>query len=193
MPTMKHSDFYPSGCLQWNAPILEMFPNYIFRLPHGPPLGCTKGAHEEVYWFFKLSFVCVCVCVCVRADHVAPSSRKGWHCLRRRAAVLGRCGSLADSGHGVCLFVLYVSMSAWDWYLSIVRTYLYCLLPENTIKLGRLIVDTCIWNEKAIREHRLENEKTKTKNLNSMVWVRERTIPTERPPLVGEVTDNFCG
>jgi hypothetical protein len=28
---------------------------------------------------------------------------------------------------------------------------------------------------------------------NSMVWVRERTIPTERPPLVGEVTANFCG
>jgi hypothetical protein len=32
----------------------------------------------------------------------------------------------------------------------------------------------------------------KTK-LNSMVWVRERTIPTERPPLVGEVIANFCG
>jgi hypothetical protein len=29
--------------------------------------------------------------------------------------------------------------------------------------------------------------------LNSMVWVRERTIPTERPPLVGEVIANFCG
>jgi hypothetical protein len=29
--------------------------------------------------------------------------------------------------------------------------------------------------------------------LNSMVWVRERTIPTERPPLVGEVISNFCG
>jgi hypothetical protein len=28
---------------------------------------------------------------------------------------------------------------------------------------------------------------------NSMVWVRERTIPTERPPLVGEVLANFCG
>jgi hypothetical protein len=27
--------------------------------------------------------------------------------------------------------------------------------------------------------------------LNSMVWVRERTIPTERPPLVGEVSANF--
>jgi hypothetical protein len=32
----------------------------------------------------------------------------------------------------------------------------------------------------------------KTKQ-NSMVWVRERTIPTERPPLVGEVIANFCG
>jgi hypothetical protein len=36
------------------------------------------------------------------------------------------------------------------------------------------------------------NLKKKTK-LNSMVWVRERTIPTERPPLVGEVIANFCG
>jgi hypothetical protein len=29
--------------------------------------------------------------------------------------------------------------------------------------------------------------------LNSVVWVRERTIPTERPPLVGEVSASFCG
>jgi hypothetical protein len=28
--------------------------------------------------------------------------------------------------------------------------------------------------------------------INSMVWVRERTIPTERPPLVGEVIANVC-
>jgi hypothetical protein len=28
---------------------------------------------------------------------------------------------------------------------------------------------------------------------NSMVWVRERTIPTERPPIVGEVISNFMG
>jgi hypothetical protein len=31
------------------------------------------------------------------------------------------------------------------------------------------------------------------KKKNSMVWVRERTIPTERPPLVGEVISNLCG
>jgi hypothetical protein len=28
--------------------------------------------------------------------------------------------------------------------------------------------------------------------LNSMAWLRERTIQTERPPLVGEVSANFC-
>jgi hypothetical protein len=31
------------------------------------------------------------------------------------------------------------------------------------------------------------------KKMNSMVWVRERTIPTERPPLAGEVIANFGG
>jgi hypothetical protein len=31
------------------------------------------------------------------------------------------------------------------------------------------------------------------KKKTSMVWVRERTIPTERPPPVGEVIANFCG
>jgi hypothetical protein len=30
------------------------------------------------------------------------------------------------------------------------------------------------------------------KKKNSMVWVRERTIPTERPPLVGEVMPTFA-
>jgi len=33
---------------------------------------------------------------------------------------------------------------------------------------------------------------TKTK-LNSVALVRERTIPTERPPPVGEVSAKFCG
>jgi hypothetical protein len=30
-------------------------------------------------------------------------------------------------------------------------------------------------------------------NINSVALVRERTIPTERPPPVGEVCANFCG
>jgi len=31
------------------------------------------------------------------------------------------------------------------------------------------------------------------KTLNSVALVRERTIATERPPPVGEVSANFCG
>jgi hypothetical protein len=31
------------------------------------------------------------------------------------------------------------------------------------------------------------------KNLKSVALARKRTIPTERPPLVGEVSANFCG
>jgi hypothetical protein len=31
------------------------------------------------------------------------------------------------------------------------------------------------------------------KKTNQVSWVRERTIPTERPPLVGEVSANVCG
>ena len=31
------------------------------------------------------------------------------------------------------------------------------------------------------------------KTKNSVALVRERTIPTERPPPVGEVSANFCG
>jgi hypothetical protein len=35
-----------------------------------------------------------------------------------------------------------------------------------------------------------ESDKTK---LNALASVREGTIPTERPQLVDEITDNFCG
>jgi hypothetical protein len=38
---------------------------------------------------------------------------------------------------------------------------------------------------------RSHNEVKVLEKKNSMVWVRERTIPTERPPLVGEVIANF--
>jgi hypothetical protein len=37
------------------------------------------------------------------------------------------------------------------------------------------------------------NSCTDKKTKNSMVRVRERTIPAERPPLVGEVVANLCG
>jgi hypothetical protein len=37
-----------------------------------------------------------------------------------------------------------------------------------------------------------EEKQTTTKTTkNSVVWIRERTIPTERPPFVGEVSASF--
>jgi hypothetical protein len=37
------------------------------------------------------------------------------------------------------------------------------------------------------------NVQSKKTKLNSVALVRKRTIPTERPPLVGEVSANLCG
>jgi hypothetical protein len=51
-------------------------------------------------------------------------------------------------------------------------------------------------NWKVVSENAFQSftkTKTKQKQTNSMVWVRERTITTELPPLVGEVISNFCG
>jgi hypothetical protein len=37
------------------------------------------------------------------------------------------------------------------------------------------------------------NNKIITNKTNSVAWVWERTIPTGRPPIVGEVSNNFSG
>jgi hypothetical protein len=59
--------------------------------------------------------------------------------------------------------------------------YLYSLRSENTIKSGRYIADTLLSRELDI-----------VTNNNSVALVRERTITTGRPPLVGEVSANVC-
>jgi hypothetical protein len=46
------------------------------------------------------------------------------------------------------------------------------------------VIDFCV--KKSIKT-------TDNKKLNSVALVIKRTIPTERPPLVGEVSANFCG
>ena len=65
--------------------------------------------------------------------------------------------------------------------------YIYlCLTRLITPKILRVSSDYCSWRG----THKLHFLLTK---LNSVVLVRERTIPTERPPPVGEVSANFCG
>jgi hypothetical protein len=43
------------------------------------------------------------------------------------------------------------------------------------------------------REDILDLYQTKTKKKTPWLLVRKRTIPTELPPLVDEVSANFCG
>jgi hypothetical protein len=50
-----------------------------------------------------------------------------------------------------------------------------------------------LMSEQVSQPYRTTGNIIKLKKLNSMVWVRERTIPIEQPPFVGEVIANFCG
>jgi hypothetical protein len=56
-------------------------------------------------------------------------------------------------------------------------------------KRGKMVVDEIIKN------YRISGERyiCLHNNSNSVALVRERTLLTERPPLVGEVSANFCG
>jgi hypothetical protein len=57
----------------------------------------------------------------------------------------------------------------------------YRLIPEDGVRSLRFSVRS---DGTPVRRHA---------KLNSVAFVRERTIPTERPPLIGEVSVNFCG
>jgi hypothetical protein len=112
----------------------------------------------------------------------------------------------------------YLSIGSNDLYVLLwSRLKLYFLLFDALLRTKQIItmIKKLPWNE---QEHKLavltyiSNKRRikmwlpndngsrtalksirETINLNSMLWVRERTIPTERPPLVGEVIANFCG
>jgi hypothetical protein len=57
---------------------------------------------------------------------------------------------------------------------------------RNIGKFSTYCTTLCLHN------HRYENTDYKIK-INYMDLIRKKTIPTERPPHVGEVTAQFCG
>jgi hypothetical protein len=77
----------------------------------------------------------------------------------------------------------YVQWQSWCW-LNLVWIRTDEVLESWNESLESLHLETIL----------LSSAKTKKKKkLNSVAWVRERTVPTERPQLVGEVSANFCG
>jgi hypothetical protein len=64
---------------------------------------------------------------------------------------------------------------------------------EHWLHTVQLIMNTTSTYLGPVRKNPIEFLLRNWIKLNSMVWVLERTIPTDRPPLVGEVIANFCG
>ena len=58
-----------------------------------------------------------------------------------------------------------------------------------------LFLTTCFsyQEDKSVKQIAILFGNGEHKKKNSVALVRERTIPTERPPPVGEVNANFCG
>jgi hypothetical protein len=71
----------------------------------------------------------------------------------------------------VCYGEIYITVSNWctSTYVS-TRCNFLCCVSRKWGKFACTVVKICI--------------------KNSVAWVRERTIPTERPPIVGEVSAN---
>jgi hypothetical protein len=75
----------------------------------------------------------------------------------------------------------------FNYALSIVK-----VLMSNKTKLSRTN-ETAVAYIKVILRHRLDHTPETNKKTNSVVSFRKRTIPTERPLLVGEDSPNFRG
>jgi hypothetical protein len=58
----------------------------------------------------------------------------------------------------------------------------------HAVKITRSILSLCLLNGN--KKDTKYGDKQQT---NSVALARKRTIPTKRPPLVGEVSANFCG
>jgi hypothetical protein len=78
------------------------------------------------------------------------------------------------------------------WQLDSVCSwvFLYILFNCNWVANRWQLFSTHIHTNNTGNVTKPTSHRTK---LNSVALVRERTIPTERPPPVGEVSANFCG
>jgi hypothetical protein len=131
------------------------------------------------------------------ADNTVPQNiNQSLHTVR----VEGQELCLAETSQTIFIHLLTLEIIALEWS---VRTFPNCLVKKQRSNSPCTYTSPGTnfqWMYKAhpvskVPWGRLQKQNTiswKTK-LNSMVWVRERTIPTERPPLVGEVIANFCG
>jgi hypothetical protein len=88
---------------------------------------------------------------------------------------------------------------SWQRYLYCVRLFYVCVVMCVGGGLARADSPSKDSYRLYIRSRNLKSGKGPTKGrraiiiINSVAIVRKRTIPTERPPFIGEVGANFCG
>jgi hypothetical protein len=87
---------------------------------------------------------------------------------------------------------------------AILRSTKACIFHNASNELSHRIQGACVppkrcqLSYKDERRNNSQGESLKPQvsyqklRLNSVAWVRERTIPTERPPLASKVSANFC-
>ena len=77
--------------------------------------------------------------------------------------------------------------------LTLFLPSLFIIDASTTKRMAIIIGPTGSRCSTTLADDNLENLIQATSTPNSVALVRERTIPTERPPPVGEVSANFCG
>jgi hypothetical protein len=97
-------------------------------------------------------------------------------------------------GLNTCLNILYCRIGKWTLRCKLIYAVLSDFDTELRLRMARnmptnsvTVVAVVLWEE---RRHLTYSAQP---TLNSVALVRERTIPTELPPLFGEVSANFCG
>jgi hypothetical protein len=99
--------------------------------------------------------------------------------------------SYHNSAHFSMSSLLFKTWRFRDSILSPSSGSSYSVWPNRISR--SLSPDLKTETESSLRNVAFQTKHRMMDNVQNMVWVRERTIPTERPPLVGEVIANFCG
>jgi hypothetical protein len=123
---------------------------------------------------------------CSRCFHITPRSR---NVLQMRTEGLDKCYTNEDAAAATC-----PNKSTTQFQDIILYSKWQDILPSMTRNTNRHCLDVLRSLGFLFRNYNEQGtDFLVTNNNNSMALVRELTIPTERPPLVFEVSANFSG
>jgi hypothetical protein len=163
-------------------------------LMHGNGLQTCTSLHVALRTLLKWDFWCRIVNKAGRSriQTARCVAQLPLHCVENKILFSEICGSLK---------IIIWDVTPCDLverYSNLEKLASSIFKVEKSVKIGSFTLDYIVSHPRRMQcsnvivweVQRKEGSKTK---LNSIIWVHERTIPTEGPPLVGEVIANFCG